>query len=66
MTEGLPQENAFASVYREGMANDAGTPMGLYFGTNTGKLFGSTDEGDTWQVVADNLPPIFSVATGQI
>jgi hypothetical protein len=64
--DGLPQSNAFASVYREGMASDAADPAGVYFGTNTGKLFGSTDEGETWGLVADNLPPIYSVAASAI
>ena len=54
------------AVYREGMASDSQNPAGVYFGTNTGKVFGSADEGDTWQLVADNLPPIYSVATAQI
>jgi len=66
LTRGLPQENVFVSVYREGMASDSRDPAGVYFGTNTGKLFGSSDEGDSWQVVADNLPPIFSVAAAEI
>ena len=48
------------------MASDTGRPAGIYFGTNTGKLFGTADEGDSWQIVADNLPPIYSVATGEI
>jgi photosystem II stability/assembly factor-like uncharacterized protein len=63
LTKGLPQENAFVGVYREGMAADSLNPAGVYFGTNTGKIFGSPDEGDTWQTLADNLPPVFSVST---
>jgi hypothetical protein len=43
----LPQQNAFAGIYRKGMATDARNPAGIYFGTNTGKLFGSADEGDS-------------------
>lgn len=61
LSRGLPNENAFVGIYREGMAVDSLTPAGIYFGTNTGKLFASTDEGDSWIVLADNLPPIFSV-----
>lgn len=59
--KGLPQKDAFVSVYREGMAMDAGEPAGVYFGTNTGKIFGSRNEGDSWHLVADNLPPVYSV-----
>ncbi len=66
LSKGLPQENAFVGVYREGMARDDFDPAGVYFGTNTGKLFGSIDEGETWRLVADNLPPIYSVATATL
>src|SRR5216684_4250998 len=57
LSQGLPQENAFMSIYREGMAADSLNPAGLYFGTNTGKIFNSDDEGNTWRILADNLPP---------
>jgi len=66
LAKGLPQEDAFVGIYREGMSTDSREPAGIYFGTNTGKLFGSRDEGDSWQVIADNLPPIYSVATATI
>jgi hypothetical protein len=59
---GLPQENVFAGIYREGMATDSLDPAGIYFGTNNGKIFASMDEGDTWSLLADNLPPVFSVS----
>ncbi len=62
---GLP-EDFYGGVYREGMAADALDPAGIYFGTNTGKVFHSDNEGETWQLLADNLPPVFSVATGEI
>jgi photosystem II stability/assembly factor-like uncharacterized protein len=63
---GLPEDNAFCGVLREGMAADDGDPAGVYFGTNTGKLFASRDEGDSWSVIADNLPPISSVHVAAI
>ncbi|MDQ3622129.1 MAG: glycoside hydrolase [Verrucomicrobiota bacterium] len=65
LTQGLPQEEAFAGVLREGMTADDGEPAGIYFGTNGGKVFASTDEGDSWRMIADNLPPIFSIAASQ-
>ena len=64
--KGLPQDNAFMGIYREGMAMDSLNPAGIYFGTNTGKLFNSDNEGDSWRVLADNLPPIYSVSTAVI
>ena len=43
------------------MAHDVLDPAGVYFGTSTGQLYGSADEGRSWAKVADNLPPIWSV-----
>jgi hypothetical protein len=62
----VPQENAFAAVLREGMAMDSLDPAGIYFGTNTGEIFASRDEGDTWMLLADNLAPIFSISTAVV
>jgi photosystem II stability/assembly factor-like uncharacterized protein len=59
--DGLPQENAFVGVFREAMAVDRLDPVGVFFGTSTGQLYGSVDEGETWSVVAENLPPIWGV-----
>ena len=61
--DGLPQDNAFVGVLREALAVDRLDPVGVFFGTSTGQLYGSTDEGRTWNVVAANLPPIWSVET---
>jgi photosystem II stability/assembly factor-like uncharacterized protein len=59
--DGLPQENAFVGVLREAMAHDDRDPVGVYFGTSSGQVYGSADEGRTWSRIADNLPPIWSV-----
>lgn len=61
LTPGLPQHDAFPGVLREGMATDTASPAGIYFGTNTGKIYASRDEGDTWYLLADDLPPVTSV-----
>jgi photosystem II stability/assembly factor-like uncharacterized protein len=60
-TDGLPTDNAYISVLREAMAVDRLDPVGVYFGTSTGQLYGSRDEGRTWRLIADNLPAIWSV-----
>ncbi len=60
---GLPQENAFFGVLRQAMATDRLEPAGVYFGTSTGTLFASADEGDTWTCIAQYLPAISSVET---
>ena len=59
--EGLPQQNAFVGVLREALAVDRQDPAGVYFGTSTGQLYGSIDEGVSWSLVADHLPPIWGV-----
>jgi hypothetical protein len=61
--DGLPQQNAYLGVLREGMAVDRLDPAGVYIGTSTGQLFGSRDEGESWTLLADFLPPISSVET---
>ena len=62
LTKGLPQRNAYMGTYREGMAIDGLEPAGLYLGTNTGHLYASADEGDSWRKVTSDLPPISSVS----
>jgi hypothetical protein len=61
LTKGLPQSNAFVLVLREGMTSDDRDPAGVYFGTSSGTLFHTRDAGDSWHVLAANLPPIYSV-----
>ena len=61
LTNGLPQENAFETVLRDGMCNDDLKPAGIYFGTRNGKLFGSNNAGESWQSIAEGLPPIVCV-----
>jgi hypothetical protein len=50
-------------VLRQAMATDTLAPAGIYFGTNTGELFASSDEGESWTMIARHLPPITSVET---
>jgi photosystem II stability/assembly factor-like uncharacterized protein len=66
LDHGLPSGDFFGGVLREGMAVDALEPAGIYFGTNNGKIFASDDEGEGWRLLADNLPPVYSVTTATI
>ena len=61
LSNGLPQKDAWLSVLREAMGVDTLEKPGVYFGAQTGQLFASADEGDTWREVASYLPPIASV-----
>ncbi|HLZ21193.1 MAG TPA: hypothetical protein VKQ30_03625 [Ktedonobacterales bacterium] len=61
-TEGLPAGSGVRlGVLRHGMCSDRHDPCGIYVGTNTGQLFASLDGGDSWRMLADYLPPIYSV-----
>ncbi len=61
MREGLPQQACYFTVLRQAMAGDGRDPAGVYFGTNSGSVFGSTDEGDTWTEIARHLPTILAI-----
>lgn len=61
LTRGLPQKGAYVDVLRDGMAVDMLQPAGVYIGTNTGQVFRSKDEGDSWELAPDLFPPINSV-----
>ena len=61
MTRGLPQQDAYETVLRDAMAVDPLSPAGVYFGTRSGKVFGSPDEGESWSELIDGLPPVVSV-----
>jgi len=56
--EGLPERDCFFTVLRQGMASTEG---GVAFGTNSGSVYLSRDEGETWQEVAKHLPTVLSV-----
>ena len=58
---GLPQQACFFTVLRQSMTGDQQDPAGIYFGSNTGSVFASPNEGSTWAEVARHLPTILSV-----
>ncbi len=43
------------------MTADAADPVGLYFGTTSGELWMSRDEGRRWACIARHLPEIYAV-----
>lgn len=62
LTNGLPEgQGVRLGVLRHGMCTDTIDPCGVYVGTNTGQLFASRDRGDSWNLIADFLPAIYSV-----
>jgi len=64
LTKGLPQSGAYENVLRDALTADSFDSAGIYFGTRSGKLYGSRDEGVSWTEIAAALPPIVCVKTG--
>ena len=63
LSQGLPQVHAYDVVYRHGLAlDDSGNR--LAFGSTTGGLWVSEDQGDSWQCVSNTLPPVYAVRFG--
>lgn len=56
--KGLPEKDCFFTVLRQGMAAVTGE---VALGTNSGSVFLSGDEGETWEEVARHLPTVLSV-----
>jgi serine/threonine protein kinase len=61
LIRGLPQKSAHETVLRDAMTVDSFNPVGIYFGTRSGKLFGSIDEGKTWEKILEGLPPVVCI-----
>jgi photosystem II stability/assembly factor-like uncharacterized protein len=62
---GLPREQAWWTVKRQAMTADARDPVGLYFGTTSGELWTSRDEGQRWRCIARHLPEIYAVEAAE-
>lgn len=58
---GLPKTQAWWTVKRQAMSADTHNPVGLYFGTTSGELWMSGDEGRRWTRIAQHLPEIYAV-----
>ena len=63
--KGLPREQAWFTVKRQAMSSDDATPVGLYFGTTSGEVWMSRNEGESWTCIAKHLPHIYSIETGR-
>ncbi|NVO14284.1 MAG: exo-alpha-sialidase [Rhodoplanes sp.] len=63
LTRGLPDRHAYDVVYRHALALD---PAGerLAFGSTTGGLWVSENQGDAWTCVTHTLPPVYAVRFG--
>lgn len=63
---GLPASQAWWTVKRQAMAGDALDPVGLYFGTTSGELWASRNEGERWSCIARHLPEIYAVEFAEL
>ncbi len=63
---GLPPKHAWFTVKRQAMAADDSGPVGLYFGTTSGEVWASTDEGGRWKQIAAHLPHLYAVETARL
>jgi hypothetical protein len=59
LEKGLPQEPYFGIVLRDALATArVGDATGVFFGTRTGDVFASVDDGESWSTVAQHLPDV--------
>ena len=57
---GLPARG-WLTVKRQAMTTDSADPVGVYFGTTSGEIWASADEGAHWRRIAEHLPEIYSI-----
>ena len=60
LRNGLPQDHAYDLTFRHGLDVDS-TGDRVAFGSTTGSLWISEDQGDSWLTVSEHLPPIYCV-----
>ncbi|HEV2054633.1 MAG TPA: glycosyl hydrolase [Methylomirabilota bacterium] len=63
---GLPMRDAWLTIKRQAFDDDGGEPLGLYFGTTSGEIWMSTDEGKRWRCLARHLPEIYTVQAASL
>jgi photosystem II stability/assembly factor-like uncharacterized protein len=65
LDRGLPFSQAWFTVKRQAMTADAHEPVGLYFGTTSGEIWASANEGAEWVCIARHLPEIYAVEAAE-
>ena len=60
------QAQSWLTVKRQAMTADSDEPVGVYFGTTSGELWASSNEGARWGCIARHLPEIYSVEAGVV
>jgi BNR/Asp-box repeat len=65
-SKGLPEEPFYPAVLRDAMCADDADPAGVYFGTRSGEVYASADEGESWSLVAAHLPDVLCVRAAEL
>lgn len=60
-SQGLPATPFYSTVLRDAMCVDNADPVGVYFGSRSGEVFASVDEGQRWAQVVSHLPDVLSL-----
>ncbi|MBI2404389.1 MAG: exo-alpha-sialidase [Gemmatimonadetes bacterium] len=63
LKQGLPQGHSYDLTYRHALDVDQTGDL-LAFGTTTGALWVSENQGDSWVAVSEHLPPVYCVRFG--
>jgi len=58
---GLPRSQGWFTVKRQAMSADTHESIGVYFGTTSGEVWASRNEGSKWACIARHLPEIYAV-----
>lgn len=66
LSAGLPSEPYYPAVLRDALCADDAHPAGVYFGTRSGEVYASRDEGDSWSRVAAHLPDVLCVRAAEV
>ena len=64
--QGLPPAQAWFTVKRQALASDFHDPVGVYFGTTSGEVWGSVDEGATWASLRMHLPHVYALEAARV
>ncbi len=60
LSRGLPSDHAYDLTFRHALDIDR-IGNALVFGTTTGGVWVSTDQGESWTTVSEHLPPVYAV-----